>query len=540
MALLVLSWGIGLAQVVTGWTSQELPPGTPKDLRAVAALDATTVVVVGASGTILRTTNGGATWTWLVSPTSATLNAVMFSDARTGTAVGIAGTILRTDDGGANWTRQSSGTNADICGVAFKDAQTGIAVGSNGSCDSLGPFDSGFILRTTDGGAAWTLQVTNTPRLWAVTFADSHTVVAAGDRGTVLTSSDSGFTWSALHNGDKLIGGVRAVVFQTTQRGIAVGGAGIYCTRDGGNTWETRVSGLGGNGFYGVHLIGAHTGTVVGTHGQILRTTNGGLTWKEQTSGVSIALRAVSFGSALSGWAVGNGVLLRTTTGGEPGPVAVSAASFTAPVGAESLATLVGSRLATSTAEADPQSPTTTLAGISLRMHDSAGQSRLAPLFYVSPGQINFQIPPETAPGDVKVEVVNASFSLPEITVAVQPVAPGLFAFPDGKAAAYAIRIEPDGSPVVLAPGAIALDERPVFLVVYATGVRNRSAVENVQAAIGGINVPVTYAGPAGDRVAGLDQVNIRLTTEFKGNTDGRLTLTVDGVLANPVRVEVR
>jgi uncharacterized protein (TIGR03437 family) len=218
----------------------------------------------------------------------------------------------------------------------------------------------------------------------------------------------------------------------------------------------------------------------------------------------------------------------------------VSAASLTAPVAPESLATLVGSGLATSTAEADPQSSATTLAGISLRVHDNAGQTRLAALFYVSPGQINFQVPAETAPGDVRVEIVNAPFSLPEVRVAVRSVAPGMFVLADGKAAAYAVRIEPDGRQVVLPPGPITLDERPVYLVAYATGVRNRSAVENVQAAIGGISVPVPYAGPAGDRVPGLDQVNIRLAMELWGNTDGRLTLTVDGVLANPVRVEVQ
>jgi hypothetical protein len=92
------------------------------------------------------------------------------------------------------------------------------------------------------------------------------------------------------------------------------------------------------------------------------------------------------------GWADGNGVLLRTTSGGETNPVAVSAASLTAPVAPASLATLVGSGLATSIVEADCRSPTTTLGEISLRLYDSAGQIHLAPLFYVSPAQITEDI----------------------------------------------------------------------------------------------------------------------------------------------------
>jgi uncharacterized protein (TIGR03437 family) len=538
-ALLILSITCR-AQVVTepGWSIQHLPPGTPTDLRAVAAPDANTVVVVGASGTILRTTDDGTTWSRLASHTAATLHAVTFGDAKTGIAVGGAGTILRTEDGGASWTFQPNGAGADICGVAFKDAKTGIAVGSGGSCDSLGPFDSGFILRTTDGGATWTSQFSNTPRLWAVTFADADTVMAAGDQGTVLRSVNAGMSWTALHNGDKLIGGVRAVFFHNPDNGIAVGGGGIYLTHDGGVSWEARLGWLE-DPLTDVHFIDPQTGTAVSSRGAILRTTDGGLTWKVQPSRGGIILRGVFFRDAINGWAVGTGGLLRTTTGGEPGPVAVSAASLTAPVAPESLATLVGSGLATSTAEADPQSPTTTLGGISLRVHDSAGQTRLAGLFYVSPRQINFQVPAETAPGDVRVEIVNASFSLPEVRVAVRSVAPGLFVLADGKAAAYGVRVDPDGKQTILPPGAIILDERPVYLIAYATGVRNRSALENVQAMIGGINVPVTYAGPAGDALPGLDQVNILLSTALKG-TDGRLILTVDGPSANPVRVDVR
>src|SRR5262245_56530903 len=103
-ALLILIAITCGAQVVTdpGWSIQQLPPGTPTDLRAVAAPDANTVIVVGASGTILRTADGGTTWTRLTSPTFANLNAVTFSDAKTGIAVGGAGTILRTEDSGAS------------------------------------------------------------------------------------------------------------------------------------------------------------------------------------------------------------------------------------------------------------------------------------------------------------------------------------------------------------------------------------------------------------------------------------------------------
>jgi uncharacterized protein (TIGR03437 family) len=219
---------------------------------------------------------------------------------------------------------------------------------------------------------------------------------------------------------------------------------------------------------------------------------------------------------------------------------AISAASFAAPLAPGSLASLVGSRLAATTAAADYQSPTTTLGGISLRIGDSAGQTRLAALLHVSPAQINFEVPPETALGEVTLEVVNAPSSVPQVTVAVRPVAPALFAFADGKAAANAMRIEPDGTRTLLPPGAaVALDDRPVYLSLFGTGFRHCSSLENVRCTIGGVNVPVEYAGPGGG-VPGLDQVNVRLLSDLKGSRDGRLVLTVDNQPANTVWVDVQ
>ncbi len=106
-------------------------------------VDPSTATVVGADsqgGLILRTTDGGITWTRQLAGTSPLLG-VSFVDADTGTAVGAEGTILHTTDGGATWTLQSSGTTVPLSGVTFVDANTGWAVGEGGT-----------ILHTTTGG----------------------------------------------------------------------------------------------------------------------------------------------------------------------------------------------------------------------------------------------------------------------------------------------------------------------------------------------------------------------------------------------------
>src|SRR5215472_7245984 len=134
----------------SGWFWQNpLPQGNP--LFAAAAPNSSTVVAVGAAGTILRTDDAGDTWTLQSSGTFYALVGVSFVDANTGTAVGEAGTILRTDDSGATWRPQSSGTTRYLGGVSFVDANTGTVVGG-----------AGTILRTEDGGAAWRPQSSGT------------------------------------------------------------------------------------------------------------------------------------------------------------------------------------------------------------------------------------------------------------------------------------------------------------------------------------------------------------------------------------------
>src|SRR5260370_40645387 len=100
-------------------------------LWGIAALDTDTVITVGIGGTILRSTNGGATW---ISQSSGTiyywLLAISCAGANTCTAVESYGTIVRTTDGGVTWNPQSSGTTNDLWGVSCPDANTCTAGGT--------------------------------------------------------------------------------------------------------------------------------------------------------------------------------------------------------------------------------------------------------------------------------------------------------------------------------------------------------------------------------------------------------------------------
>lgn len=108
-----------------------------------------------------------------------------------------------------------------------------------------------------------------------------------------------------------------AISFPDLNTGTAVGFAGtVLRTTDGGITWANQSSGTPLK-LNAVHFADTNTGTAVGNSGTIIRTTDGGSTWISQASGVSITLRGVFFIDANTGFVVGSSsTILRTTDGG--------------------------------------------------------------------------------------------------------------------------------------------------------------------------------------------------------------------------------
>ena len=78
-----------------------------------------------------------------------------------------------------------------------------------------------------------------------------------------------------------------------------------------------------------------------------------------------------------------------------------------------------------------------------------------------------------------------------------------------------------------------------VFLLLFGTGFRNRSALSAVTCKIGGTDAEVLYAGLQGDFV-GLDQSNVRIPRSLKGRGEVDVVMTVDGKAANTVRVNLK
>jgi uncharacterized protein (TIGR03437 family) len=236
----------------------------------------------------------------------------------------------------------------------------------------------------------------------------------------------------------------------------------------------------------------------------------------------------------------------------------VSAANYQgSTLATESIVAAFGTNFSTaSQAAPNGQALPTTLAGASVRVRDSAGAERPALLFFVSPAQINFQIPQGTAPGNATITMTNTSGTISSDNVVISNIAPGLFsanASGRGVAAAVVQRTRGDGSqvfepiarfdqglnqfvpiPIDLGP---ATDQ--VFLVAFGTGFRLRSSLTSVTSMIGGIASPVTFAGAQGTFV-GLDQANIQLLRSLAGRGEIDVVMTVDGQPTNTLRISVQ
>ncbi len=235
----------------------------------------------------------------------------------------------------------------------------------------------------------------------------------------------------------------------------------------------------------------------------------------------------------------------------------VSAASFAGTeLAPEAMTAAFGGNLATTIQVASVVPLPTQLVGTTVKVKDSAGTERLAPLFFVAPTQVNYLIPPGTLPGIATVTITSGDGSVSTGQVVIAPVAPGLFtanASGLGIAAATALRFKADGSAsyepvsrfdsgqgkVVAVPIDLGAESDQVFLLLFGTGCKQRSSLAGVTVEVGGTPVETSYVGPQGDFV-GLDQLNVRLPRSFAGRGDVQIRVVIDGKPANLVTVNIK
>jgi uncharacterized protein (TIGR03437 family) len=230
-------------------------------------------------------------------------------------------------------------------------------------------------------------------------------------------------------------------------------------------------------------------------------------------------------------------------------PALISAASGQAgAVAPDSIVSVFGPNLATSTAGAPSIPLPTVLAGTSLTFSDGSGSTWAASLYFVCPSQVNAVVPAQLAPGPATFQIANSTGA-----ATLAAVAPGLFSANNngrGPAAAFVSRLLADGTasiePTVTcatAPGCtnapIDLSSGQVTLELFGTGIRGRTSLAEVRVSVGGVLVTPAYAGPQ-PQYAGMDQVNIALPKTLAGRGELNIDLAVAGRRANLVTINAK
>jgi photosystem II stability/assembly factor-like uncharacterized protein len=372
-------WKVSFATPNWTWTQETVPAGQPK-LYDVSFLDNNTGYAVGDKGTVLKTLNGGTTWSDISQPAAnpfPQINAVDFSpNGMTGLAVGNGGLVLRTLDGGLTWVnfntgvgganltgvcipRSGSGNVAYLCGatntVRIQPALLGPAGGAwttpttlpGGNYESIlfskgdlnGVAVAGAVVSfTTDGGVNWTDAAPGGTFHALGASPDGSTMYAAGDTSVILSSVDDpatpavqdiGSLWAAITptltaTASTTLRSIQAPTGASNTLFAAGADGNVYRLSTGApGTW-TITTPLAATVPVSIAFINDQLGWAVtqGANGGIFYTSNGGGSWTRSILHVKINagnnLRAIQMNATETGWAVGDGgMIMKTTTGGQ-------------------------------------------------------------------------------------------------------------------------------------------------------------------------------------------------------------------------------
>ncbi|GAB3934610.1 WD40/YVTN/BNR-like repeat-containing protein [Mucilaginibacter myungsuensis] len=139
------------------------------------------------TGAIIKTINGGLSWTSIPSPANVPLKRVQFTDSQTGYiagGIGNAGILLKTTNAGQTWTVINFGTTEPLTGMYFISNTTGFIIGDN------------LFSKTTDGGQTWTsVKEAGANGFHDIRFKNAQTGIATAAKGMYFKTTNGGNTW---------------------------------------------------------------------------------------------------------------------------------------------------------------------------------------------------------------------------------------------------------------------------------------------------------------------------------------------------------
>jgi hypothetical protein len=299
-----------------GWSLQT--SGITNQFYSVKAVNATTAWAAALGGRVLRTVDGGNTWTSVGGGRIGAFDIYNIAavDANTAFVTTTPSTttyIFRTTNGGAVWDTVFQQAGGFIDAIHMYDANNGIALG-----DPV-PATLWVVLKTTNGGASWSRIATEPVAVGGEAGTQNDLAVSGPNNiwfgssagGRVYRSTNAGATWSSsIVPGGATATRVISVWFNGPNYGIAghYTTSGVYNaarTTDGGVTWSAITVGTGTT--YNIAVGGSGNDDFWMARGtDVFRSTNRGATWASSYTGTG-TFYDVDFytsGSSTYGWGV--------------------------------------------------------------------------------------------------------------------------------------------------------------------------------------------------------------------------------------------
>jgi photosystem II stability/assembly factor-like uncharacterized protein len=251
-----------------GW--RQVYDRAPANITTIEMFDGEFGLAIAAPG-ILRTVDGGRTWTEPAGRPLVAMGAIGIADAQHAWTVGTSGSIWRTDDGGLTWGTQASGTAAHLGDIAVVSASEAWVTGSGEGFSDVGPFahQASVLLHTTDAGTTWqSVAMTDYGTFRAIEYRNGRLWLTASqcregdpfnsypgdpdqrppcrDEYVLLRSDDGGASWHRLGETSALI---TRPQFLTRDDGFGIGSicdnaslcrTSYFASDDGGESWLER------------------------------------------------------------------------------------------------------------------------------------------------------------------------------------------------------------------------------------------------------------------------------------------------------------
>ena len=261
--------GVSLVKSIDGgntWNSLNTP-ANEEDESIWFEDDNKGIVVGGISDDpiVKSTTDGGQNWKDITSPfLKNKANELFFLNIDTGFVVGDSGSISSTYNGGNTWNNVAYGGNANLNDLYFLGDSIGLVVGN-----------SGTLYKTLDAGKNWSaINIQTMANLNSIHFVNKLVGYIAADSGYIFETFDAGQNWQILNSTTQE--NLYAIHFTNTDTGFCVGNNGtILKTIDGGINWQKQSSGTI-NKLNCTYARWSKLAVAAGENGTILKTTNGG------------------------------------------------------------------------------------------------------------------------------------------------------------------------------------------------------------------------------------------------------------------------